>query len=152
MRINYRLVSMSKVMAFSDLWDAASSAAKAHNGFCYHHCCDIWTTKASKSKRSTHGKSIQWRNLLLTLDKNTEDKKQALLAKMTEEGWRLPAVLNEFCSVQPSPIFQQQAAFRPHIPDQPPQDLQAGIAHLNFINPDQPFSELATPSSTHYLT
>lgn len=143
---------MPKMMAFSDLWDAANSAAKAHNGFCYHQCCDIWTTKASKSKRSTHGKSIQWRNLLLTLDKKTEDKKQALLAKMTEEGWRLPAVFNELCQVRSSPTFQQQIAFRFHQPDIQPQGLQAGLSSLDFVYPDQLPSDLDTPSSIYYLT
>lgn len=143
---------MSKLLAFSDLWDAAISAAKAHNGLCYHQCCDIWTTKASKSKRSTHGKSIQWRNLLLALDKNTEDKKQALLTKMTEEGWRLPAVLNERCQARPSSNFQQQTAFRLHQPDIQPQGLQADFPSLDFIYPGQLPSGLNTPSSILYLT
>ncbi len=82
-----------------------------------------------------------------TLGKDTGDKKQALLAKMTEEGWRLPAVLNEFCQVRPTSTFQQQPAFRLHQFDQPPQDLQADFSPRNYVFEGQIPSELITSSS-----
>jgi chromosome segregation ATPase len=53
---------------------------------------------------------------MASLDK-TVDNKQALLAKMTEEEWKLPAVLNELCPIQPSSTVQQKSAFRHHVPN-----------------------------------
>lgn len=142
---------MKKVFSFDDFWEASDAAVKAHNGFCYHSCCDIWTSRSGKSARATHKKTLKWKEITKTLDK-LADKKLALLAKMTGEGWRIPLVLNEACSSQPKPNFQTQSAFRLHISDQPPQDVQADFSSPDFIYPDQPPSELVTPSSKHYLT
>jgi len=123
---------MQKTLAFNELWKTADTAAKGCNGLCHHPCCDVWTTRAAKTKRASHPRTTQWRQLILTLDKTIEDKKQALLAKMTEEGWRLPALLNEVCQAQSPPTLQQKSAFRPHIPVQQPQDTQASPAPHHF--------------------
>jgi len=143
---------MRRLVEFETLWTTGIASAKACNGICYHPCCDVWTTKGAKTIRKSHVKAQQWRNLLLTLDKSVEDKKQALLSKMTEEGWRLPAVLNETCQARPAPTFQQQTAFRLRQPDIQPQDLQAGFSSLDFVYPDQLPFELVTPSSIYYFT
>lgn len=124
---------MTKQLCFQELWNIADATKESGNCLYYHPCCDVWTTRSSKTKRATHTRFLKWGRILLTLDKAAEDKKQALQAKMIEEGWRLPAVLNEACHARPSPRAQQQIAFRLH---QPPQELRAGLTPLDFLRPD----------------
>ena len=126
-----------KLLTFHELWSMANAASQSCNDLCFHLCCDVWTSRAAKSKRASHVKCLTWRKLLLLLDKAAEDKKQSLQAKMVEEGWRLPAVLNEACQARPSPTFQQQIAFRLH---QPAQDLRAGLTPLEFLRPNSDHS------------
>lgn len=125
-------------LTFDQLWDKANSAKQGSNGLYYHPCCDIWTTRGSEAKRASHSKHFHWRQLISTLDKSCEDKKKALLAKMAEEDWRVPIVLNEACQVRPTPTFQQQSAFSLHQAEQLPQDLQTIFSPqiLNKISPD----------------
>lgn len=82
---------------FLTLWTMATAAATTHNGLCYHPCCDVWTTKSAKLKRASHKAKIQWRQIINSLGRPCENKKQAFLAKMTEEGWRVPALFNKPC-------------------------------------------------------
>jgi hypothetical protein len=124
---------MKKTLTFEELWKMATMAANARNGLTYHHCCDKWTSRSAKVSRDSHKQKLQWKNLLSIVDKSYEDKKQALLAKMTEEGWRLPAILNEACDSQSRANIQTQIAFRPHNPDQPPQDLRDVLAPQNLV-------------------
>lgn len=70
---------------------------------------------------------------MASLDKSIEDKKQALLAKMTEEGWRIPVVFNKGCQARPSPTFHRPIAFRPHQLSIQLQNLQASLAPSDFI-------------------
>jgi hypothetical protein len=123
---------MTKNMAFDPLWTLATAAARAHNGLAYHPCCDVWTSKASNAIRNSHKQKLQWKNLLSTLDKAAEDKKQALLGKMTEEGWRIPVVLNQACVCQPAQIVPRQSTFKPFQLNLQPQDLQASFASQDF--------------------
>ena len=122
----------TKTLTFEQLWSLATSVIHGGNGLYYHPCCDIWTTRGSITKRSSHSKSLHWRKLLSTLDKSIDDKKQALFAKMTKEDWRLPALLNETCHPRARPTLQPQSAFELHYPDQIPQDLQASLAPQYF--------------------
>jgi hypothetical protein len=142
---------MSTLLSFEDLWNTATAAANAHNGLAHHSCCDSWTSKGAKIKRKSHKKHESWGKLLLSLDKAVEDKKQALQAKMIEEGWRLPAVLNEACQARPKQTRQPQTAFRLHQPDLPPQDFQASLAHRGLIvaSQDHPGNQ-ATSTFSHY--
>ena len=89
---------MRKQWDFEELWLAALSHAKCRNDLVYHSCCDVWTTRASERARKSHVKMIRWRELMGSLKiTNGEDKKTLLLAKMTEEGWRMPVVMNQAC-------------------------------------------------------
>lgn len=146
------VITMARFLPFDTFWDLALAQNNTSNGLYYHPCCDVWTTRAAKAKRASHKDNINWRRALNSLDKSVDDKKHALLAKMTEEGWRLPVVLNEACKAMLPQTLQQQSAFRPHIPVQPPQDLQPIIADQDFIYPDQLPLGLITPSSNHYFT
>lgn len=134
---------MSRTLGLEQLWEMASSTANSRNGLFYHPCCDVWSTRASKAKRASHSKHLQWRQITSTLDKSVEDKKQALLAKMTEGGWRLPALLNEACHFKPKRSFQQETAFKVVNPDLPPEDLRASFAPQDFGNasPDYHFHQ-----------
>lgn len=143
---------MAHCLPFDQFWECAVAASRAGNGFCYHPCCDVWTSPYGKGKgtRRTHDKSYQWKRIISV--KNIQGKKQALLAKMIEEEWRIPVVLDEACENPRKPIMQQQTAFRPRHPDSQSQDSQAGLSCLEFVYPDQLPSGLITPSSTHYFT
>lgn len=117
-----------KLYPFDKLWELANAVKSGGNSLYYHPCCDVWTSRGSAAKRASYSRHLKWGRLLLNLDKNIEDKKLALLGKMTEEGWRLPAVLNNSCDPQQRSTTQIQNAFRPHIPDLPQQDFQPSIA------------------------
>ena len=142
----------ARLLTFEELWTLVSATNQSSNGICYHTCCDIWTTRGCNKKRTSHLSCLKWQKLSSTLDKSCEDKKQALQAKINEEGWRLPAVLNEPCLVQPSLILHQKDAFRLDQPDIKSHDLQAGLSSLDFIYSDQPSSEMVTPLSMYYFT
>ena len=107
---------MARLLSFDDLWTMAVSSARSHNGLSYHPCCDSWTTKSSKLKRKSHSEKIQWREIISKLDKNDEAKKEAMLAKMKVEGWKLPAIINDICHFQPRLTDEQQIPFKVHIP------------------------------------
>lgn len=133
-------MSATRTLTFNELWELNTTALQSANGLCYHPCCDVWTTRGASAKRASHSQRLKWKGLMATLDKTAPDKKQALLAKMTEKEWRLPAILNEACQVQPKLISHQQTAFRLHQPDIQPQNLQASLAPSDFImtSPDHP--------------
>ena len=122
------------LIEFQELWSIATSAASACNGLVHHPCCDVWTTRAAKLKRASHRTKIQWREILNSLDKSCEDKKQALLAKMTEEGWRLPALLNEACKYQLSQPPRPRDPSKVDQPEQPPQELLPPLAPHHFTD------------------
>ena len=126
---------MAEPLSFNELWELAVAANKAANGIYYHPCCDVWTTRGSVAKRSSHLKKLQWRKLISTLDKSCEDKKQALLAKMIEEGWRVPAVLNKLCECHLRQSVDQSRHFKTHNPDQRPEELVSALPSQDFIEP-----------------
>ena len=139
---------MRKTLTFDELWKMAETAARSCNGLTYHHCCDVWTSRSAKVSRDSHKQKLHWKNLLSTLNKQAEDKKQALLAKMTEEGWRLPAVLNETCQAQPRQLFGPQALSNHFSESVQPASLQPGLADYLFLLPGQTSSQVVTPSGT----
>ena len=94
---------MDRLLPFKDLWDLAQAQEKHHNTLCYHPCCDLWTTKNSKTNRASHSKAFTWTAIINSLPKDCLNKPQALEAKMIEEGWSLPATLNKPCKNQPLP-------------------------------------------------
>ena len=122
----------SRTLNLDQLWEIANASAKSCNGLMYHPCCDIWSTRAAKVKRASHTKSLHWRQITASLDKASDDKKGALLAKMTEEGWQLPVVLNKSCQPQPRLTVEPQFPFRPHNPDHLSQDFRTSIAPIEF--------------------
>lgn len=142
---------MHRTLTLDELWSLAETTAKARNGLVHHSCCDVWTTRAAKLKRTSHHENVQWRHFLLSLDKSFADKKQAFLAKMTEEGWQLPAILNQTCQGKSSLTLRQRAAFRPLHAGQPPQELQTSSAFLELVCPTQITPEIVTTSGTNHF-
>ena len=126
---------MQALLTFDQLWDKANTAKQGGNVLFYHPCCDVWTTRSSKAARNSHSKYMQWGKLILTLEKNIEDKKQALQAKMIEEGWRLPALLNEPCKCHLRITPDPNLPFKPHNPDQRPEELRPALPPQGFIDP-----------------
>ena len=126
---------MSKLVGFEELWLMATSAAEAHNGLVHHPCCDVWTTKASKAKRESHRQKLQWKSIMKALGSSCEDKKQALQAKMIEEGWRLPALLNESCNCQSRQTLRPEDPPKFHQSLHPPEELLLPFSPQDFIGP-----------------
>lgn len=144
--VTYVITAM-KLLPFDELWELANAVKHGGNSLYYHPCCDVWTSRGSAAKRASHSRHIKWGRLILTLDKNTEDKKLALHGKMIEESWRLPAVLNDSCQSQPRSATQMQNAFRPHMPDLPPQDFQPSISSGHTIQPSLNNSDQQDPGN-----
>ncbi len=140
------------LLTFDQLWDKANSTNSVGNGLCYHPCCDIWTTRAAKAKRTSHKQLLHWRQVLNSLDKSVEDKKLALQGKMAEEGWRLPALLNEPCRYQQTHTLAQQTQSNQLNPPWQPFTTQPGLATLDFVIPTQITSQMVTPSGSSLLT
>lgn len=105
-------------MDFEDFWNYAKAREKGSNEVVYHRCCDSWTSRGSKKVRDSHVEHLGWRNLIRSLGASEEDKKTLLRAKMTEEGWRIPSIINETCKIQPKLKFPHQTAFKLHDPHQ----------------------------------
>ena len=114
-------------LSFEELWKKLSDGKVAGNTLYYHPCCDIWTSKSSKTKRATHIKQMPFRKILSILDKSIEDKKNALMVKMVEEGWRIPAILNEVCKLKLVPSVPHRNTFRLYNPYLLPHNLQATL-------------------------
>ncbi len=87
---------------FSKLWEVTQSQQKHCSTVYYHPCCDIWTTKNSRTNRVSHSQFIAWRDILHSLPSDCTDAQQGLEAKMIEEGWSLHAIVNKPCKLQPS--------------------------------------------------
>ena len=119
-------------LSFEELWKKLSEGKTAGNTLYYHPCCDVWTSKNSKTKRASHAKQMPFRRIMSILDKSIEDKKQALMVKMAEEGWRIPAVLNEGCKMKPVASHAVQNTFRLYNPYGLPHNLQAGLVAREF--------------------
>ena len=120
---------MGRLLTFQELWDFTQAQNKHCNGVYYHPCCNIWTTRNSKTNRSSHKLHFNWKQIMASLPKDTEDKKQALQAKMIEEGWALPALLNKPCTNHSSPNPVLQPSSDSTSAKVPPQDLpsQPGV-------------------------
>jgi len=85
---------------FSKLWEVTQSQQKHCSTVYYHPCCDIWTTKNSRTNRVSHSQFITWRDILHSLPSDCTDAQQGLEAKMIEEGWSLHAIVNKPCKLQ----------------------------------------------------
>ena len=84
---------------FEAFWTFATERSLNCNDLSHHLCCDVWTTRNSKRSRTSHTKETKWRALLASLDSSAPDKKKAMHAKILEEGWRIPVLLNRPCSL-----------------------------------------------------
>lgn len=125
-------------LSFEELWNKLSVGKAAGNTLYYHPCCDIWTSKNSKTKRASHAKQMPFRRIMSILDKSIDDKKLALMVKMAEQGWRIPAVLNEACTLKPVASNPLLNTFRLYSPYGLPHNLQAGLLAREFSLPRPP--------------
>ena len=90
---------MAKVADYNSFWEIACVKAANGNDLVFHPCCDVWTTRNSKQARSSHPELIKWRQILHSLGKMDIDLKSALHAKMVEECWQIPVIINQHCRV-----------------------------------------------------
>jgi hypothetical protein len=135
----------AKTMTFEELWASAEKADKNNNAPTYHPCCDTWTSRGAEPKKASHSRSIGWRKLLSNLGNKIANKKQALLVKMSEEGWKLPVLFNTACQLQPRQTLHPQTAFRLHQPDLSSHDLQDSFARQEYSLPKPNLSFLQAP-------
>lgn len=142
----------SKIVDFDSFWKRATKAGTNRNGFAYHSCCDVWTTRAAEAQRITHKWQIPLSKIISGLKTDIDGQKQALYAMMMEEEWRIPVLLNESCKARPRSILQQQVAFRHHQPGEASQELQERFAAQNTAYSGQVPSEVVTSSSKILFT
>mgnify|MGYP000146125413 CR=1 FL=1 len=134
------------LLDFEAFWNYSTERANAYNDLFYHPCCDVWTTRNSKRARNSHQQQTRWRALLTSLDPRQPDKKTALKAKMIEEGWSIPVVLNDICRAHLSrkPVHFA-SAFKHHTsnPLEPPSLTIATPKPV--LHPPQTLPPLLTP-------
>jgi hypothetical protein len=88
---------MARIVDYETFWKVASSKAAKGNDMVFHPCCDVWTSRNSKLAQTSHLEAIKWRQLLHSLPNTELDQKNALHAKMIEEHWQIPVVMNQHC-------------------------------------------------------
>jgi hypothetical protein len=125
---------MEKGMSFDEFWQEVDPSSHK-DGPAYHSCCDLWSKRGWRRLNNNHTKTLQWRKVALLLDKSVENKKLALLAKMTEEGWKTDVTLNKHCQDQPRKTLHSQSAFKLHGKLLQPQNLQPSFAPQDFDCP-----------------
>jgi len=139
-------MSFKPLLDFDEFWDYSTERANAYNDLCYHPCCDVWTTRNSKRARNSHRQQTRWRALLSSLDPRQPDKKQALHAKMIEEGWSIPVLLNDICREQlPRRPPAQASAFKHHVPGSPKQPSGATNGQESPLHPPWVLPSPQTP-------
>ena len=142
---------MDKFLDFCDFWHLADPTRHGGNGLYYHPCCDVWTTRNAKAKRASHLKQLKWRQIAASLDRSVDDKKSALLAKMKEEGWRVPILINQLCSARPKSSADPQLPFRPVGSHHLQMDIQTALAPPKFRS-SLPFGPFQHHKGMKYLT
>ena len=99
---------MSREVAFDELWKMGTTTDASYNCLMYHPCCDSWTTRQAKKARESHSERKYWKEVVREAKKAGKDRKEGLLAMMTEKKWKISAVLNQTCkgSVIYQPVEQ----------------------------------------------
>jgi hypothetical protein len=123
---------MEKEMSFDEFWQEVDPSSHK-DGPAYHSCCDSWSKRGWRRLNNNHTKTLQWRKVALLLDKSFENKKLALLVKMTEEGWKTNVTLNKHCQNQ----SKKQSAFKLHGKLLQPQNPQPSSGPINFPTSSQ---------------
>lgn len=124
---------MTKFLGYDSFWDFATERSQQSNDLSHHKCCDSWTTRQAKKVRASHTQEIKWRHLLSNLKCPPEDQKAHLQAKMIEECWRLPVVLNKSCISQQHKHLEQNLPFRFHNSGLLPSTFQASYTEQDFV-------------------
>jgi hypothetical protein len=137
---------MAKQLNFQAFWTFATARSQQGNDLHYHGCCDSWSTRNCKKARNSHNQHLQWRKLISALEPNSEGKEKALLAKMTEEGWKIPVVLNELCGTKTRQTFESQLPFKLENSCHPQGNQQTSLALPNFSYPNNDQPQNDTPS------
>jgi|JI8StandDraft_1071087.scaffolds.fasta_scaffold20353_2 hypothetical protein len=89
---------MARIVDYETFWRFASNKAAKGNDMVFHPCCDVWTSRNSKLAQTSHLEAIKWRQVLHSLPKTELEQKNALRAKMIEERWQIPIVMNQHCT------------------------------------------------------
>lgn len=140
---------MSLSLPFDEFWSFAQARLQQRNYLSYHRCCDSWSTRNSKYIKESHSSMIHWREIMATLDRSIEDKKQALQAMMVEEGWQIPVVVNKHCLLNPNP--NQPGKRGPKLKHKPfvPEVAYSRPIGQNFMFPDQAFQNMMLATGMH---
>jgi len=98
---------------FESFWVFAIERALNRNDISHHPCCDVWSTRSSKRLQASHTRETKWKMLMASLD-SVQDKRTALRAKMLEEGWRMPVIINRPCQTLSPRHIDSRLPFRLH--------------------------------------
>ena len=126
---------------FDQFWTYICQLNKQGNNLCYHPCCDVWTSRYAETKKASHTKTIQWKELVLTLDRSAADKKQALQAKMIEEGMQVPIKLNEYCKHNSEASVRSKRGRKAQQKVSQPEPLQPSLVSQDFVAPPLGYSD-----------
>ena len=121
-------------LSFEDFWVFAHKCKTQNNAPSYHPCCDFWTTRGAVAIKATHQKTVTWKQLNSSLDRSV-DQKQALQAKMIEEGMQIPVVFNQCCKLAAAPNLQSNRGRKVQYKLSQPSDPQAVLASQDFAQP-----------------
>ena len=109
------VLAMVKHLDFDSFYQLATDSNRTCNSLSYHSCCDVWSKRGSKRLRSSHRQELKWGQVMTSLLKDFPDKKLALQAKMVEEGWRMPVLVNQPCQAR-ALAYPPRLLFKPHFP------------------------------------
>lgn len=143
---------MALQLPFDAFWTFATERAQQRNTLSYHKCCDVWTTRTSKTLKASHSSSAIWSAVLLTLDRSASDQKQALHAKMIEEGMQIPVLINNVCIHNLTASVASQRGRKFKIRTFQSELAQPCLDNQDFEHPDQTAQNMETPSSIFCLT
>ena len=137
---------MATTYDFDSFWDLATALNQARNSLSYHICCDVWSKRGSKRYRKLHKQELKWNQVMTSLSKEVPDKKLALQAKMIEEGWRIPVLLNKPCQVLPLRQVSQQSYTETSETKLPTQGhiCRSGAFNVTQLHSFQPLQPLPT--------
>jgi hypothetical protein len=113
---------MAKLLDYESFWRIASNKAAKGNDLVFHPCCDVWTSRNSKVAQSSHHQAIKWRQVLHSLPNTELDQKSALHAKMVEERWQIPVIINQHCTSNKFKPWALDQNWRGELANEKPED------------------------------
>lgn len=143
---------MENDLPFDQFWELASKKNMKGNALAYHRCCDVWSTRNSKKFRDSHIEIALWRQVMMTLDRSIDDKKQALRTKLIEQRRRTTVIINQPCQVQVRPQLRPAFPSQTHLSQNPEKEIYLPDLHHSFESTQVPSAYKRDEPGTSHLT